>query len=341
MPEPRKQQPTLELVAERAGVSRATVSRVVNGSDKVKPDVVRAVEKAIAEMNYVPNRAARSLAQGRTNSIALVIPESTAKFFSDPYFAAVIQGAAMYLSTTEFTLSMLIATESDPGKTSRYLRGGNVDGALILSHHADDRSYSELAGSLPLVFGGRPMNNENGNVFVVDVDNVAAGRQSTETMINAGRKHPAAIAGPQNMSAALDRQLGFDEAVRNANLQTAGVVVGDYTPASGEAAMRELLASGVKIDSLFAASAQMAFGALKAISEAGLSVPEDIAVSTIDDDSFARNSTPALTTVAQNAEEQGAKMAEVLVRRINGETLPDRFIMPTQLILRGSHTSIG
>ncbi|WP_404289160.1 LacI family DNA-binding transcriptional regulator [Glutamicibacter arilaitensis] len=337
MPEPRKQQPTLELVAERAGVSRATVSRVVNGSDKVKADVVRAVEKAIAELNYVPNRAARSLAQGRTNSIALVIPESTAKFFADPYFAAVIQGAAMYLSTTEFTLSLLIATESDPAKTSRYLRGGNVDGALILSHHAEDRSYSELAGSLPLVFGGRPMSNEDGDVFVVDVDNAAAARKATEAMLTAGRKHPAAIAGPQNMGAALDRQLGFEQAVSAAGLDVAAIAVGDFTPDSGESAMRELLAGGIKIDSLFAASAQMAFGAMKVIAEAGLSVPGDIAITTIDDDSFARNASPALTTVAQNAEEQGAKMAEVVVQRINGEAVPERIIMPTKLILRGSH----
>ncbi|HJX77862.1 LacI family DNA-binding transcriptional regulator [Glutamicibacter sp.] len=337
MPEPRKQQPTLELVAERAGVSRATVSRVVNGSDKVKADVVRAVEKAIAELNYVPNRAARSLAQGRTNSIALVIPESTAKFFADPYFASVIQGAAMYLSTTEFTLSLLIATESDPAKTSRYLRGGNVDGALILSHHADDSSYSELAGSLPLVFGGRPMSNENGNVFVVDVDNAAAARKATEAMLKTGRKHPATISGPQNMGAAIDRQRGFEQAVQDAGLPAGSVAVGDFTPDSGESAMRELLASGAKIDSLFAASAQMAFGAMKVIADAGLMVPSDIAIATIDDDSFARNASPALTTVAQNAEEQGAKMAEIVVQRINGESVPERIIMPTKLILRGSH----
>ncbi|MHA7226195.1 LacI family DNA-binding transcriptional regulator [Glutamicibacter soli] len=116
MSEARKQQPTLELVAERAGVSRATVSRVVNGSEKVKPEAMRAVEQAIRELNYVPNRAARSLAQGRTNAIALVVPENTAKFFADPYFAKVVQGAAQYLADTEFMLSLLLSTESDPGK---------------------------------------------------------------------------------------------------------------------------------------------------------------------------------------------------------------------------------
>lgn len=209
MPEVVKPQPTLELVAARAGVSRATVSRVVNGSPKVKAEVVKSVNAAIAEMNYVPNRAARSLANGRTNSIALVIPENTAKFFADPYFASVIQGAAMYLSQTEITLTLLIATESDPAKTSRYLRGGNVDGALILSHHSNDRSYTELAGSLPMVFGGRPMSREPGTVYLVDVDNIAAARTATRVILESGRTHIATIAGPQNMSAGLDRLRGW------------------------------------------------------------------------------------------------------------------------------------
>ena len=141
--------PTLEMVAALAGVSRSTVSRVVNGSPKVTPEAIAVVTAAIETLGYVPNRAARSLASRRTQAIALVIPENTAKFFADPFFASVIQGIAMHLASTDYTLSLLIASEADPEKTRRYLQGGNVDGALILSHHSDDISYRALARTLP------------------------------------------------------------------------------------------------------------------------------------------------------------------------------------------------
>lgn len=337
MAEPSKPQPTLELVAARAGVSRATVSRVVNGSTKVKAEVVEQVNRAIAELKYVPNRAARSLANGRTNSIALVIPENAAKFFADPYFATVIQGAAVYLADTEFTLTLLIATEADPAKTARYLRGGNVDGALILSHHSDDRSYVELAGSLPMVFGGRPMSNESGELHVVDVDNVAAAATATRTILESGRRRLATIAGPQNMGAGQDRLRGWREELVAAGLETDLIEYGDFTPPGGEAAMSALLERGEPMDGIFIASAQMAFGALKVLHERGIRVPQDMSVTTVDNDSYAQSATPPLTTIAQPAERQGATMARLLVELIGGGEVPERTIIATELIKRASH----
>ncbi|ALD62971.1 LacI family DNA-binding transcriptional regulator [Glutamicibacter soli] len=337
MSEARKQQPTLELVAERAGVSRATVSRVVNGSEKVKPEAMRAVEQAIRELNYVPNRAARSLAQGRTNAIALVVPENTAKFFADPYFAKVVQGAAQYLADTEFMLSLLLSTESDPGKTTRYLRGGNVDGALVLSHHSADRSYADLGGQLPLVFGGRTMSTDQNEIYVVDIDNIAAAKQATNVIIDRGRRRIATIAGPQDMGASLDRLTGFTQALAESGLEPAAVLEGDFTPDSGHHLMSQLIESGADIDGLFVASAQMAFGALQAMAGAGLNIPQDVSVTTVDDDAFARNAVPPLTTIAQHPERQGAVMAEILIKRINGESVPEWSIMDTELILRASH----
>lgn len=337
MQETRKPKPTLELVAERAGVSRATVSRVVNGSDRVKPDAKKAVDLAIRELNYVPNRAARSLAQGRTNSIALVVPENTAKFFADPYFAKVVQGAAQHLAGTEFMLTLLLATESDPAKTTRYLQGGNVDGALVLSHHADDRSYADLGTLLPMVYGGRTMSDDQNDIYVVDIDNIAAARQATNVILGKGRTKLAMIAGPQDMGAGLDRLLGFKQALEHAGLEPVAIEAGDFTPASGHRIMQQLLAAGHPIDGLFAASAQMGFGALQALAEAGVQVPGEISVTAVDDDSFARSATPPLTTIAQNPERQGEIMAELLIKRIHGEQVPEWSIMETKLVLRGSH----
>lgn len=327
--------PTLEMVAALAGVSRSTVSRVVNSSPQVTPEVVEAVNAAIASLGYVPNRAARSLASRKTDSIALVIPENTAKFFADPYFASVIQGVATFLSKTEYTLTLLIASETDPQKTRRYLRGGNVDGALVLSHHSDDHSYVELGKTLPIVFGGRPM-AQGGPNYVVDVDNVAAASTAVQYLVDHGKTSIATIAGPQDMAAGLDRLEGWRTTLEAAGLPSALFEAADFTPAGGALAMQRILATGQRFDGLFAASAQMASGALGVLRDHGLSVPGDVGVTTIDDDYYAKNATPPLTTVDQPSMQQGAKMAEVLVRMIDGETVETLTIMPTRLIERAS-----
>ncbi len=329
--------PTLEMVAALAGVSRSTVSRVINNSPKVTPEALAAVNAAIDKLGYVPNRAARSLASRRTQSIALVIPENTAKFFADPYFASVIQGAAMRLAETSYTLTLLIASETDPEKTRRYLQAGNVDGALILSHHSDDRSYVALSRTLPVVFGGRPARHDDGPEPVyVDVDNTAAARSVTQLLIDAGRRRIATVAGPTNMTAGLDRLAGWRSALEAAGIAADLVEHGDFTPASGAAAMERLLERGEPIDGLFAASAQMADGALSVLRARGLSVPEDVGVVTFDDDYFAQRATPPLTTVDQEEGEVGRTMAELLMRLIEGEDVPRVTMMPTTLVERGS-----
>lgn len=329
--------PTLEMVAALAGVSRSTVSRVINDSPKVTPEALAAVRAAIDQLGYVPNRAARSLASRRTQSIALVIPENTAKFFADPYFASVIQGAAMRLATTDYTLTLLIASETDPEKTRRYLQAGNVDGALILSHHSDDRSYVALSRTLPVVFGGRPARHDDGQEPVyVDVDNVSAAREVTGLLVDAGRRRIATVAGPANMTAGLDRLDGWRTAVTRAGLAVDLVEHGDFTPASGAEAMRRLLARDPDIDGLFAASAQMADGALGVLREHGRSVPGDVGIVTIDNDFFAERATPPLTTVDQQEGEVGRTMAETLMRLIEGEDVARVTMMPTRIIRRGS-----
>jgi LacI family transcriptional regulator len=328
--------PTLEAVAALAGVSRSTVSRVVNASPKVAPEAVAAVNDAIERLGYVPNRAARSLASRRTNTIALVIPENTAKFFADPYFASVIQGVAMYLAKTDYTLTLLIASETDPEKTRRYLQGGNVDGALILSHHSDDRSFTQLARSLPVVFGGRPMSQEGPDNYIVDVDNVTAAATATRYLLEHGRSRIATIAGPQNMAAGIDRVEGWRAALRDAGVAPGPMEVGDFTPPGGAEAMRRMLERGETFDAVFAASAQMASGALAALREHGIRVPQDVAIITIDNDYYAQNSTPPLTTIDQPSMQQGSMIAEVLVRLLDGQEVEKLTIIPTTLVERES-----
>ncbi|MWB98094.1 LacI family DNA-binding transcriptional regulator [Agromyces seonyuensis] len=326
--------PTLEAVAARAGVSRATVSRVVNGSTTVKPEAIRAVQQAIAELDYVPNRAARSLASRRTQTIALIVPESAAKVFADPFFASVVQGVALALARTDYTLTMLIESEADPTKTGRYLRGGNVDGGIVVSHHESDHSYVDAG--IPMVFGGRPIDGGESAGPTVDVDNRNAARAAVEHLVERGRTCVATIAGPQDMPPGLDRFAGFREALEAAGLDASLVEFGDFTPASGAIAMRRLLERGVPIDALFAANDQMAIGAYSAIREAGLSIPEDIAVVGFDDDVHSATAVPPLTTVHQPSVDMGASMASILVDLIEGREAPTATLLPTTLVVRQS-----
>ena len=329
--------PTLEMVAARAGVSRATVSRVVNGSPKVAEDITKAVRSAIEELNYVPNRAARSLASRHSQVIALVIPESTAMVFADPFFASIVQGVAMYLANTEYTLNMLIAVESKPEKTRRYLMGGNVDGALIVSHHSGDHSWAHLERSLPVVFAGRPVRpDQDGGSYYVGVDDVAAERNAVEQLYRRGRRAIAAIAGPQDMPPGLDRLHGWRQAVLEAGADGSLFELGDFTPDSGADAMRRLLDRGVSIDAVVAANDQMAVGAYVAIRERGLRIPEDIAVVGFDDNVVGKTAHPPLTTVHQPSVELGTVMTDVLVKLIAGEPVEQVTILPTRLVERGS-----
>jgi len=328
--------PTLEMVGALAGVSRATVSRVVNGSGKVAPEALAAVEAAIAQLDYVPNRAARSLAGRRTNALALVMPEQTARVFADPFFAALIQGAMTHLAATEYTLTLLISSPAQAAKTRRFLLGGNVDGVLVVSHHSGDATFSGLRDRLPVVFAGRPLREDDRDAPTVDVDNAGAARTATEHLIGRGRTRIASVAGRQDMPAGIDRLRGFREAMTAAGLDPSLVEVGDFSPASGAEAMRALLARGEPIDAVFAASDRMAAGVCAELREHGLRVPEDVAVVGFDDDYLAESAVPPLTTVRQPAHELGRRMAEVLVRLVAGEAVDPLTLLPTTLVVRQS-----
>jgi len=343
---------TLEGVAALAGVSKSTASRVINGSPRVTEQAITRVNAAIAQLHYVPNRAARNLVRRRTQMIAMVIPERTAAFFADPYFAEVIQGAAMYASTTDYTLTLLIESEADAEKTHRFLQSGSVDGALLLSHHSSSATYLELSRSLPVVFGVRPVDDLEFEAHTVDVDNVAAASIATQHLIDSGRTRIATITGPLAATAARDRLEGWRSTLEAAGLAggsgsagTSGsasehalelVEEGDYTPASGAAAAERLLARGVPFDGLFVASAQMASGALSVLREHGLSVPGDVAISTIDNNSFSTDTKPQLTTVDLHTSEKGAEMVKALLTLIAGEAVERETWIPIELVERAS-----
>ncbi|WP_250447743.1 LacI family DNA-binding transcriptional regulator, partial [Actinotalea sp. C106] len=211
---PGRHAPTLEEVAEHAGVSRSTASRAINGGLRVSPEAQTAVDRAIVALGYSPNRAARSLVTRRTDSIALVVPEPDERVLSDPYFARTLQGLSAALSETEIQLVLIIARRDDSTqRTARYLRNQHVDGAVVVSHHRDDSLEEVLAGSrLPCVFVGRPWQSPE-TIQYVDVDNVLGGRRATEYLVQVGCRRVGTIAGPLDMAAGVDRLAGWREAL--------------------------------------------------------------------------------------------------------------------------------
>ncbi|WAA67880.1 LacI family DNA-binding transcriptional regulator [Microbacterium oxydans] len=325
---------TIEEVASAAGVSRSTVSRVVNGSTAVSPEALAAVRTAIDELNYVPNRAARSLASRQTHAIALIIPEDTTRFFGDPFFAAIVAGITGALGGSDYLLNLLIASDDPGDKMTSFVRNGGVDGALIVSHHTSDAFIDRIADAVPVVYGGRPVRRREGD-YVVDVDNVAGAKTATRRLVDIGRTRIATISGPLTMVASDDRVQGFRAALADAGLTPYAEEEGDYSEASGADAARRLLDGG-RPDAIFVASDLMARGALTALRAAGVRVPEDIALVGFDDSSVALTTDPPLTTMRQPMYAQGEAMAGVLLARLAGEDPARTTILPTELVVRAS-----
>lgn len=338
--------PTLDEVAALAGVGRGTVSRVINGSPQVSPAARAAVEQAIRQLGYVPNRAARALVTRRTDAVALVMSESRERMFGGPFFAGIVRGVSAGLRGTPLQLWLMMA--QSPPERERLgfsLNHQQVDGVLLLSLHGDDPLPRLVAErGVPLVLGGRPVgpvasDGATQSVWFVDVDHELGAQQAVEHLIATGRRRIATIAGPADTGAGLARLAGWQRACALAGLPAPDdlVVHGDFGEASGAAGMRQLLARRPDLDAVFAASDLMAAGALRVLREAGRRVPEDVAVVGFEDSTLARQTEPPLTTVHQPVEEMGRQMAALLVARIQGEhSDPGQVVLPTHLVVRQS-----
>jgi DNA-binding LacI/PurR family transcriptional regulator len=331
-------QPTLATVAAAAGVSPATVSRVINDSAPVTAAIREAVETAIARLGYVPNRAARSLVTQRTDSIALVVREPVGFGIADPYLSSMTVAASQSLVGTGVHLVVMMAQNGDDhAQLAHYVRAGHVDGVLLLSVHDDDPLPQQLLRArIPMVLGGRPMTALEGCQYV-DVDSRGGARLAAGRLLTAGRTRLATIAGPMDMGAGVDRLDGFRSALREQGQPPPAVAYGSFTRASGEEAMRVLLTRESDLDAVFAASDMMAIGAMAVLKKAGRRIPDDVAVIGFDDVELGRHTDPTLTTIHQPIAEQARLLVELLVNQIKGAAAePVPTVLPTTLVERQS-----
>ncbi|WP_055489410.1 LacI family DNA-binding transcriptional regulator [Streptomyces sp. TP-A0356] len=343
-----RQGPTLEDVARDAGVSRATVSRVVNGVRNVDPAIQEAVRQAIERTGYTPNRAARSLVTRRTETVALVVSgagdtsEETqsafaASVFADPFFGRVVGGVVSYLRPRSMHPVLMFAESPEARhEVLTYLRQGRADGALVVSTHADDPLPALLADArLPAVLFARP--SRPVPFSYVDLDHRDGGRLAAERLLARGCRGPATVCGPLAVSASRERLAGFRDVMARHGHPHVPAVEGGFTLDSGIDAMTRLLAEYPDVDGVFAANDLMAQGICQVLRERGRRVPDDVAVVGFDDSGVAVACRPPLTTVRQPVERMAAEMARLLDEHIRGERdKPTSVIFDPELVARAS-----
>ncbi|WP_411102768.1 LacI family DNA-binding transcriptional regulator [Streptomyces sp. cmx-4-9] len=315
--------PTLEDVARAAGVSRATVSRVVNGVRNVDPAIALAVRRAVSTTGYVPNRAARSLVTRRSGAVALVVSGAgsasagerdafAARVFQDPFFGRAVSGVVRALRPSGVhPVLMLADTAEDRAEVLGYLGQGSADGALLVTTHPRDPLPGMLAqAGLPAVLFARPADGVQ--LDHVDLRHAEGGALAARHLLARGCERLAVITGPADVPASRERAAGF----RRAAAGRVPVAEGDFTLEGGEQAMSSLLARRPDLDGVFAANDLMAQGACLVLREHGRRVPQDVAVVGFDDSSAAEASRPRLTTVRQPVEDMAAEMVRLLLERI-------------------------
>ena len=322
---------TLDEVARLAGVSKATASRALNGRSKVSARAQAAVVDAARELGYTPNGAARSLVMQRTGSVAVILPESDERVFSDPFFARMLHAVARSLRERDLQLVLLLAQPGDEDRMLLYLRGRYVDGAIVASHHRDDRLAEHLSDlGLPCVFIGAPWIGAE-RVPVVDSDNAGAAAQAVRVLVESGRRRIATIAGPRDMRAGHDRLAGWRQELDEAGLDSSRVAYGDFTEHGGTQACAELLDADGDIDGIFAASDLMALGAMRELGARGIRVPDDVAVVGYDD-----RTQPPLTTLRNPIDQMVTEAVRLLVEAIDqgGPGAPRRVVFVPELVRR-------
>ena len=331
--------PTIRDVAKRAGVSPITVSRVINDSGYVSPATRQRVETAIAELQYVPNTLARSLRSKRTKTIALVLTDVT-----NPFWTTVARGVEDAASDQGFNM-VLCNTDESETKQANYLTvllEKRVDGILLVPavSTAEPIELIHRQGTHVVVLDRRVPCSQ---VDVVRCDSVGGAYQLTRLLLGLGHRRIAILSGPKDVSTAVDRVEGYCRALGEAGLDVDESLIyyGEFIQSAGYEMMGRALSITPWPTAVFGANNFIAIGALRALREVGLSVPEDIALVTFDDLPLALLIDPFLTVATQPAYEMGRQATELLLARLSGQAPPDcqEIVLPTEIIVRQSSGS--
>jgi LacI family transcriptional regulator len=330
----------LEDIARKAGVSRSTVSRVINDDPKVSAKTREHVWEVIRRENFTPNPAARALVTRRTEIIGIVIPTVENIFFTDNnYFTQILAGASQMARQNDYAMLLWLGELTEDEERLRQSVSNNrlVDGVITASLTHDHPLFKRLLSlNTPLVMIDRPLEHDD-KISYVSVDNIRAAELATNHLISLGRRRIAHITGNLSIADAQDRLRGYKNALTQAGLPVDPdlIVPAFFSRQSGYDAMRQLLPR--KPDAIFAAGDTIAVGALQAAHEAGIRVPHDLAVVGFDDVDVAAQAFPPLTTVRQPVQGKGAAAAKLLIDLIQGRVqAPQHILLETELVIRQS-----
>jgi LacI family transcriptional regulator len=323
---------TLEMVAERAGVSPSTVSRILNGTAVVSDDKRAAVDRAIAKLGFVPNPVARGLAGGRTLSVGVVT-----QAIDSPFYGAALRGIEVELGGAGYSpLFMSGHWRGDlEARCIELLHARRVDGLILLTGRLSDSKLRTVARSLPVVVTGRSL--KTANLISLDFDNREGARLATRHLIELGHRRIAYIGGDPEHPDAVERQRGYQIALEAAGLRIdpANVQPGDFSEQSGLVAVERLLAGHGRFSAIFAANDQMAFGAAVGLHRHGRRVPDDVSLVGFDDLAGSVFFVPPLTTIHNPIQEIGQLAAQALLRLLSGEA-PEGEVPAPRLVVRES-----
>ena len=303
------------MVAQVAGVSASTISRILNGTAVVSELKKQAVEKAIAELGFVPNPMARGLAGGRTLSVGVV-----AQVMDSPFYGAALRGIEDELDPAGYSPLFVSGhwNAANEARCIEVLRSRRVDGLIVLTGRLTDQALKNYAKSLPVVVTGRSLKAPS--LFALDFDNFEGGRLATQHLLDLGHRRIAFIAGDPNHPDSTERQRGYRATLEAAGIvpETSLVVPGEYNEVSGQLAVNRLLDSQQQFTAIFAGNDQMATGALLALRRRSLRVPEDISLVGFDDLPSSEFFIPPLSTVRHPAYEIGRLAAKSMLQLLAG-----------------------
>ena len=332
--------PTINDIAKRAGLSKASVSRALNGKQDVDPQTRQRVLKLATQLGYVPSASARALSNGRSNCLGLLVPTLTW-----PWILEVLRGVAEEIEPSGYSLILYTTAggeDSEREFMSQVVPAGAVDGLALVIPLGMLEYIEQLAkGGLPIVVvddrGHYP------DLPTVATTNVEGGRSATRHLIEQGRRRIAMLNGPHDFGCNRDRLKGYESALEDAGLPAdpRHVVDSDFKESGGASAMAELLSADPRLDAVFAANDLMAFGAMRALRNAGRRIPEDVAVVGFDDLPASAMTHPPLTTVRQPLYEMGRTAASMVMAAVRGESIAKRVELPTSLVIRDSSVGSG
>lgn len=327
---------TIKEIAKLAGVSRSTVSRVINNDPNVSEKTRVKVQSIIDRVGYQPNPVARSLISGRAHVLGLVIPMTYSSLYTDPFFSLLAQGISSTCTANNYTLMLwLIEPDYEKRANNNILNNRLIDGIIVASNVINDPLIDGLIErKVPMIQIGR---NKRQEVSSVDADNIHGAAMAVRYLVNSGCRKLATVTGHMDLFSSRDRLTGFKRGLEEKNLpiQEERIAFGDFTEEGGYLQTKSLL-SNTDFDGMFVASDMMSFGAMRAIQEAGLRIPEDVALVSFDDIPAAARHRPALTTIRQPIHQMGAIAAQTLIDQLDNDdtATPRRIILPTELVLR-------